>query len=209
MTDLVGERCEGCPDAAGVCACDDEAMRLCDTTKALVDAGTDWVKDLASEECDQLAQGACFAELVWLPQWLPAVCSRHYTPRFLRRFLLAVEAAREKLKTDCELECTAEELAAHAILQEAKDWGEGLDQATKQACGVVDEALGRAQLALLEDIAFEDHDVLLMFDHALDGFSGTSVAALMGAVHLDPADWFKPFRSGSGELHRLRALAKT
>jgi hypothetical protein len=140
-----------------------------------------------------------------VPQWLPAVYARHYTPEFLDRFLLAVEAVREKLKTSHPyLACTAEELAAHAILEEAESWGEDWEADALAEFGIVDEVRGRADVQWLRDTAFEDHDVLMLFDARMDGVEESDLARSMGFANLAARDWFKPFRSDDGdELHEL------
>jgi hypothetical protein len=198
--------CPSCgPDGGGCEECEDRPFVMSDSGKALIDCGADWVGDHVAMERAELAEGASFAQLWNIPHWLPAVFARHYTPEFLDRFVLAVEAVREKLKTPHPyLACTAEELAAHAILDQAESWGEDWDVDDLAEVGIVDEARGRADVEWLKDMAFEDHDVLMLFDARMDGVEVSDIAERMGFANLAAPDWFKPFRSDDGgELHEL------
>lgn len=47
----------------------------------------------------------------------------------------------------------------------------------------------------MHDLAFEDHDVLMLFDARFDGIEDSDVGAMLGVANLHPKDWFKPFRS--------------
>jgi hypothetical protein len=202
------DTCERCEALGDLCEeCEERPFVLSPTGRALIEGGADWVSDHTRMEADEVEQGETFSELIWLGDWLPAVFSRHYTPEFVRRFGLAVEAVRVKL-TDPEpyLACTAEELAAHAILDQAADWAEDWDEEGKAKFGIVDEPRGRADVQWLKDVAFEDHDVLLLFDPSMDGIEESELAPQMGFANLAAPDWFKPFRSdddGEGDLHQL------
>jgi hypothetical protein len=197
----------------GCDACENRQFVLSQTARAQLDAGAAWVSDHINMDRDELAEGASFAELFNIPQWLPAVYARHYTPEMLDRFQLAIKAARDKLKQpEAYLACTAEELAAHAILDEADGFGEDWDDPeAQQQFSFTDFARARADIRWLKDIAFEDHDVLLLFDARMDGIEDSSLADQMGFANLSAPDWFKPFRSdddGEDELHQLPTRAR-
>eukprot|EP00775_Hariotina_reticulata_P006757 gene6757-6974_t len=47
---------------------------------------------------------------------------------------------------------------------------------------------------MVSELAFEDHDVLMLFSNP--NIIGSRVAAMMDFAHLHPRDWFKPFNPG-------------
>jgi hypothetical protein len=202
------DQCAHCDELGDACPeHEDRAFVISLTGQALIDGATAWVTDHVKMEGEELAEGSPYGNLILLPNWLPANCARHYTPEFLARFLLAVEAVSRKLKHDPNpyLACTAEELAAHAILDEAADWADDWEDDSKGKFSIVDEPRGRADIEWLKDSAFEDYDVLFHFDARMDGIEESELADQMGFANLAPLDWFKPFRGkdGDAELHQL------
>lgn len=133
-----------------------------------------------------------------LGSYLPRGFSRHYTREFLEQFQAAIRTVGQKFESDPEgiyLESTAEELAAHAILANAESWCEGAPDEVFSQAGVTDRDRAYADIEELQDLAFEDHDVLMLFDASLDGLESSELADQMDFANLAPEDWFKPFRS--------------
>jgi hypothetical protein len=103
---------------------------------------------------------------------------------------------------DTYLATTAEELAAHALIDEAVSVLEM--HADQGAAGEQDEdaftkeqaAVARRELDELREDAFEDHDILMLFDPRFDGIEAGEIAEMMGFANLHVRDWFTPFRPG-------------
>lgn len=112
--------------------------------------------------------------------------------------------------------CTAEEMALHVTLDAAQDFLDiFLDQGMWKGVAALPErgradtqpadavAALRAELQVLQDILFEDHDVLMLFEPELDGIeSDADVIDRMGLANLHPKDWFLPFRTQVGASPR-------
>lgn len=43
----------------------------------------------------------------------------------------------------------------------------------------------------MREVLFEDHDLLMLFNPALDGIDGP---VIISATYLQPRDWFRPVR---------------
>ncbi len=97
---------------------------------------------------------------------------------------------------DTYLASSAEELAAHALIHECEGIIEERGDELEEAEGVLDK------FREVHDLAFEDHDVLMLFDAALDGLEDSVLGEKLGVVNLRPNDWFKPFRDESQEEGR-------
>jgi len=65
-------------------------------------------------------------------------------------------------------------------------------------------------VSYLKEDAFEDWDVLMLFNAQMDGIEDSPIAAHMGFANLAAPDWFKPFRAAGGddELHNVSADAR-
>jgi hypothetical protein len=152
---------------------------------------------LLSSDAASLGEGAHFSELIELPNVLPACFSRHYTPELLAQFQETLEVTAENLSTfpDTYLASTAEELAAHALLDRAE---EGLREKANDDESADPSLIAAAldRIETMREAAFEDWDVLMLFDSHLDGFeSDAALSQKMGFTNLHPRDWFTPFRS--------------
>ncbi|WIA10568.1 hypothetical protein OEZ85_010755 [Tetradesmus obliquus] len=97
--------------------------------------------------------------------------------------------------------CTAEEFALHRIISMARDfWHDGVDDAVADViealpCSTLDE-----DFDLVSEVAFQDHDVLMLFDTPrLIHPSG--LAQNFGLANLHPDGWFKPFDTGLTSNH--------
>jgi hypothetical protein len=160
------------------------------TLRALADAHG-WLAHHGRDDLETMRHGrAPLEDTLILRDHLPAVFSHHYTPELIERWLDVVDLVAPKLAAypDTYLASTAEELAAHAILREARrlldlwrEW-EDFDVLESQLVRV------RQKLDEIHDLAFENHAVLLLFDARNDGLEET------GHANLHPRDWFKPFR---------------
>lgn len=176
----------------------------------LVYAGAQMAVDLWREANDYQGDSRAEAPL----EGLPPVAQRYgaTTPGWfgqmaatIRDISLRVAAGQVPYPTS-----TAEEMALHIALEqggtfidlfddEGANWTsferlpvhapDGVHE--EDLCGALDDGLDA-----LSDVLFEDHDVLLLFNPAMDGLeSDPEMADRMGLVNLHPKDWFIPFRS--------------
>jgi len=123
---------------------------------------------------------------------LPAVYARHYTPDLVAQWAGSVETVAHKLAAypDTYLASTAEELAGHALIARCEALvGERENE-------LDDPDAVREKFSEAHDLAFEDHDVLLLYDARFDGIEDSDIGEAMGMANLHVRDWFKPFRSG-------------
>jgi len=122
---------------------------------------------------------------------LPAVYARHYTPDLVAQWAGSVETVAHKLAAypDTYLASTAEELAGHALIARCEALvGERENE-------LDDPDAVREKFSEAHDLAFEDHDVLLLYDARFDGIEDSDIGEAMGMANLHVRDWFKPFRS--------------
>lgn len=167
---------------------------LAEETKDALLVARDWLTDHLAEDVVALREGEKFNDLMILPNVLPACFAQHYTPELVEQLAAVVERVAEKLAAypDTYLASTIEELAAHAVLDEARESGElRAERLAADRLAVVAQ-----ELEDLRDFAFEDHDVLLLFHQQFDGIEASEIAESMGMANLHVRDWFTPFRSG-------------
>ena len=120
---------------------------------------------------------------------LPRKHLRLYDVEFARSFLVCTLTVALKLRSPGEhrLACTAEELALHAIVNEA----EALILADPE---MDDDAA--ANFNEFRATAFGDWDYEMLFDPAADGIED-STDPKADVVNLRSNDWFKPFNDES------------
>jgi hypothetical protein len=128
---------------------------------------------------------------------LPRKHLRRYNRSFARHFLVCTVAVAQKIREPGLhfLACTAEELALHAIINEAE--GLALAEAEIEAAEGRQEAAAEAERAAsfseFRAAAYEDWDFEMLFDGAYDGVED-STDPRADVVNLHFADWFTPFR---------------
>ena len=84
--------------------------------------------------------------------------------------------------------CTAEELALHVLIEEARECleTEGIEP----------------EFSEFEDQVFQDDmDINILYDMALDGVENTPVGDSMGYGNLQFDQWFEPFLNASTPVH--------
>ena len=114
---------------------------------------------------------------------LPSRFARHYTPRFARRFLVAMVDVTRRLTAGWEpLSCVAEELAVRALLDEVEVQAD-----------VADIELDRGWRGHLEEHVFDDVDHELLYDPALDGIEDQPALGPPGMAPMSFDWWFVPF----------------
>ncbi|WP_326581592.1 hypothetical protein OIE69_44610 (plasmid) [Actinacidiphila glaucinigra] len=91
--------------------------------------------------------------------------------------------------------CTGEEMALHLGIRRAKNLHRTRPRLVAQAVEGLPAAARDFDWYACSDLLFEDHDVLMLFDDALDGIedSGSDVNQALGMVNMAPLDWFSPF----------------
>jgi len=135
---------------------------------------------------------------MWLEQ-LPTVAGPHVDERFIAAFgsrfdVIALRLAEGLEELSAVAMCTADELALHLIIEYTEDlYGDGaLDWEWIDALPARqrDEDFG-----YLKDLLFEDNDVLMLYNPAMDGIEDpeSEIAQLERFVNLHPNDWFKTF----------------
>lgn len=131
---------------------------------------------------------------------LPPIARPYFRERSWRQqFISSFERIAERIAGidgdgdgdgDCLARCTAEELAPHFTINLAED--DFINDAISPA-GVGHLPSHGAQdedFNWMREVLFEDHDVLMLFNPALDGVENSCD----GNASLRPRDWFRPFR---------------
>lgn len=123
----------------------------------------------------------------------PDLRDRSWRARFIAGFGRLAERIGGCDDGDCLARCTAEELALHLTINLAE--ADFIDHAISPAAVAHLPAHGASDedFDWLRDVLFEDHDVLMLFNPALDGVENT----IDGNSSLHPRDWFQPFRPRS------------
>ena len=129
---------------------------------------------------------------------LPVVARSYATPEWLQKFVGCFDAVIDRLATgsigdDGLPSCTGEEVALHFTIGLARDLVHdrevvlppNFDQRIP-ACGGRDLDFDEAA-----DLLFADHDVLHLWDPALDGIEHDAESHRF--VNLHPRDWFSTF----------------
>ena len=138
----------------------------------------DWLIDHAFDERESIEKPQDVLDSV-VGEYLPTRYVYRYTPLFFKKFAVCIITVAWKLAQSehLPLSSLAEELAARAIIQEAKGRLEDRENA-------FDKFIDRY---------FEDTDVAFLFDDRYDGLDETEVAKMLGLSSLVFADWFLPF----------------
>lgn len=146
--------------------------------------------DLVDEFLDDLSddENFCISEL-------PEKYRLRYDGLFRRRFLVTVLTVGYKLALPEPLaplpSCTAEELALHILIEQAKN--------QLQA-----EAI-ESDFSLFVILAFQDLDFEVLYDMAMDGIEDTTVGTEMAYDNLPFDNWFEPFLNATMPIHPYAA----
>jgi hypothetical protein len=164
---------------------------LGDEALSILRDGADQLRDDLRADIQLLRDGGSYEDTVAVSEHLPAVYARHYTPELVAQWAGSVETVAHKLAVypDTYLATTAEELAGHALIAYCETLIDEREGELEDPDGV------REKFAEAHDLAFEDHDVLLLFDARFDGIEGSDIAETMGMANLNVRDWFRPFRA--------------
>lgn len=126
---------------------------------------------------------------------LPAIARLYAKDRAWRQqFVAGFERIAERLanggEDDALARCTAEELALHKIIDLAE--AHFIDDIVSPAaiCHLPDHGERDEAFYWMREVLFEDHDVLMLYNRALDGIE----IDIDGNSSLHPRDWFQPFR---------------
>jgi hypothetical protein len=171
-----------------------DPRELFEETKRAIDYAKDVLADELRMDAEALRSGATFEELLRLDDVLPSCFANHYTAELVERFAELVAQVAGKLASypSTYLATTAEELVAHALIEDAGAVAElRADEFSEAEAGTV-----AGELDDLHEDAFEDHDVLMLFDARFDGIETGDIADHMGFANLHVRDWFTPFRPG-------------
>lgn len=169
---------------------------LGDPAKAAIAHHAEVLSDEVGMAIDGVEEGESFEEQFLLAGVLPTAFSGYYTTEFLSRFQALYEPVAKKLVERELLNSTAEELIAHHIIDTTTDMaGDGVYEIDSEDPAALTIML--KELDDLKELAFEDHDVLMLFDPRLDGIESSDDVQIapLGLTNLHPKDWFEPFRS--------------
>ena len=158
---------------------------------AILREAADELRDELREDIETLRDGGPYDDTFAVRELLPAVYARHYTPTVVAQWAGSVETVAHKLAAypDTYLASTAEELAGHALIARC-------EALIGEREGELDDPDSlREKFDEAHDLAFEDHDVLLLFDARFDGIEDSDIGEMMGMANLHVRDWFRPFRS--------------
>jgi len=134
---------------------------------------------------------------------LPRQYYSRYTLPFLKKFTVSILTVAWKLaqKKHLPLSSVAEELAAHAILTQAKGCFE-LEQETLEE-GMPGSKIPPGQaFERFREFYFEEEDFLYLFDPRYDGVDQSPVGEMMAMSSLAFENWWCPFGEGT-DLVRL------
>lgn len=133
---------------------------------------------------------------------LPSVARPHARGEWYERFGRCFDDLAERIATgeanDERLaKCTGDELALHLVIEHAEahlnDGVIGLHIAAAQA--LPDHGDDDSDFDAMRDVLFEDHDVLMLYNPALDGIEDptSGLSDQTRTTNLHPRDWFEPF----------------
>jgi hypothetical protein len=171
----------------------DDQERLSTMCRRLLASTVEIMVHHLQEDLAELAAGGPFENAWTLSYCLPSRFQKAYDLPFLERWVGKVEAVGLKLLQypNTYLACTAEELAAHAILAEARANFDLLGE-TADGADVCDQLT--EEINVLKDCAFEDHDILMAFEAPPCPADDPGIVEMTGIVNFTPDAWFKPFR---------------
>ncbi len=123
---------------------------------------------------------------------LPERYLMHHSPLFCKQFLVCIITVAWKLAQPQRLllSSLAEELAAWAILTEARAWIE-LN---------IDRTVAEEVYEVFIQEFFEDLDFEYLFDDAYDGVDESPIGEVLGITSLKIEDWFRPFSDESSRI---------
>ncbi len=133
-----------------------------------------------------------------LREQLPSVVQRLADDVWMTRFSRCFQVLAARLAVGCEnlshlASCTGEEMALHFVIEAA-------ETGVSDGSLAVDQSLPPDpdrdhDFDCLREILFRDHDVLLLFEDALDGIetADSEHSRQYGLANLHPHRWFLPF----------------
>jgi len=114
-----------------------------------------------------------------------------YTGLFYRRFFVTLLTVGYKLGQDEPPlplhSCTAEEIALHVLIEEAKY--------------LLEEEEIEADFSLFEDVVFQDADFEYLYMDRFDGIEDSEAGAELGIGNLHFDEWFQPFLNAASQVH--------
>jgi hypothetical protein len=154
-----------------------------DHQEALFTASNEMV-DECFEDIAALLVGADFADTS-MADVLPPRYLSLYTPQFAKQFLTCILTVAWKLRAPGthRLACVAEVLALAALIE--------------RATIVLEEQEKEADFSALEQVAYEDRALEVLFEATPNAIENTSAGKVNATANLRFDDWFTPFRAES------------
>lgn len=133
-----------------------------------------------------------------LREELPRLAQARADGAWMARFVLGFEAIAARMTRGAGdlsrlASCTGDEMALHLVIDEAESsLAEGLLSAPEF---LPEDAERDDDFEWARDVMFRDHDVLLLFDPALDGVDdpASELHQRFRFANLQPGRWFLPF----------------
>jgi len=143
----------------------------------------DWLIDHAFDECVSINAPKDVLDTV-LGSHLPERYAYRYTLLFYKKFAVCLMTVAWKLAQPehLPLSSLAEELAVHAIIQEAMARLEMEEEEDAEEKGAQEEK--QEPLGAFIDTYFEDTDFAILFEDRYDGIDETEVAKVLGMSSL-------------------------
>lgn len=96
---------------------------------------------------------------------------------------------------EVEPRSTGEEMALHLGIACAQDLTRNRPRLLRDTVADLPEDRADFDWSACSDSLFQDHDVLMLFDHSLDGIEDAEgdIHQSLGMVNLAPQDWFAAF----------------
>lgn len=115
--------------------------------------------------------------------------------RMARAFDDLVADLREPREAEVEPRCTGEEMALHLMIARAEAITRNRPRTVGELVAGLPRHVEDYDWSMCSSVLFQDGDVLMLFDAALDGLEAedSGIGQVMGMVNLHPDDWFAPF----------------
>lgn len=188
---------------------DDEGTgwQLTGRTAAVLRLALSELSDRAWQEMSALDGDALEPRATGLFARLPRITFRQPRPwrrqmaRCLDDLAADIEAGQWPLPR-----CTGEEMALHLAIDHAAQLTGDRPHRVARAIADHPRHVDDFDWEGCSNLLFEDHDVLMLFDDALDGIedSGSELNQHMGMANLAAADWFEPFGEGRDPARGFR-----
>ncbi|RZB19583.1 hypothetical protein StrepF001_12645 [Streptomyces sp. F001] len=176
---------------------DDEGEEvLTARTRAVLHLALQELSDQAWQEVSTLGDQPAERSAGGLFGSLPRV-TWHQDGSWRRQMARAFDDLAADCSSNAEVEprSTGEEMALHLGIARAQDLTRNRPRLVRDTVAGLPEDRADFDWGTCSDVLFQDHDVLMLFDHSLDGIEqpDNEIHQSLGMVNLAPHDWFAAF----------------